>query len=73
MAMEFLKKCSHFEKREQFVRVEYPGCPRLPSPNCFFSNSGADVAEWKVQRTSQNGGSYLRVNFGLAGKNVKQW
>ena len=72
MAMEFLKKYLYLEKREQFLKVEYCCCPHLPSPNCFFTNCGADVAEWKVQRASQNRGSYLRVEMGIAGKNVKQ-
>ena len=37
------------------------GVPWLPPAHplqiVFFSNCGADVAEWKVQRTSQNRGS----------------
>lgn len=68
MTIEFLKKCLYFEKREQFLKLEYPGCPGLPFPNCFFRICGADVAEWKVQRTSQNRGFYLCVEMGLAGK-----
>ena len=35
-----------------------------------------DVGEWEVlwevQRTSQDRGSFLRVEIGIAGKNVKQ-